>query len=513
MKQVYQTFLQLLLLTTCQGFNIMILHNFGTKSHLYQIFPMVEELLARGNHVTGAYYGSAGIEHENYTEIIIPNLYDKILSEFTTMLVKDGVGATSPRLIWWGINIWYGINDELAEKTFGNPEIKKMIEEKTKVDVVITMLPFGALLAHFFDCPIIQFSPTGPFFSQLEFVGNILNPSVQPYLFTTFIEPMSFKERLINHLLYKISSLGVEWFSKQGATVMSKHYNMQIPSAADVMREKTALLLTCSHPVTHGAWPYTPAVVEIGGIHLKPTKPLPKDLQMFLDDSPQGVVLVSFGTTLSPSAMPNSKKAIFIESFRELKIPVIWKWDSEIEDLPENVRVFDWLPQQDLLAHPNLKVFVTHGGLLSVTEALYHKTVIVGIPFVNDQKPNLRRAEKNGYAKMLDWNSLTQNDLTKAIKDSIEDKKMKSSLEKMHTLFTDQSQTPAYRAAWWVEHVCKNKGAPLLKSIGMEAPWYSYHHIDIFIFICMVLTASLVGSFLCCQLCLKFCFSRKIKSE
>ena len=114
---------------------------------------------------------------------------------------------------------------------------------------------------------------------------------------------------------------------------------------------------------------------------------------------------------------------------------------------------------------------------------------------------------------MLDWNSLTQNDLTKAIKDSIEDKKMKSSLEKMHTLFTDQRQTPAYRAAWWVEHVCKNKGAPLLKSIGMETPWYSYHHIDIFIFICMVLTACLVGSFLCCQLCLKFCFSRKIKSE
>ena len=107
----HQALIQLLLATSCSGFHVMILHNFGTKSHLYQIFPLVEELLERGNQVTGAYYGSAGIEHENYTEIIIPNLYDKILNEFTTMLVKEGVGPTSPRLIWWGINIWYGIND------------------------------------------------------------------------------------------------------------------------------------------------------------------------------------------------------------------------------------------------------------------------------------------------------------------------------------------------------------------------------------------------------------------
>ena len=159
-----------------------------------------------------------------------------------------------------------------------------MIVEKTKVDVVITMLPFGALLAHFFDCPIIEFSPTGPFFSQLEFVGNILNPSVQPYLFLPAIEPLNFKERIMNHLLYKISCLGVEWFSVIGSQVMSKHYNLEIPNAADVMRERTALLLTCTHPVTHGAWPYTQAVVQVGGIHLKPSKPLPDHLQQFLDN-------------------------------------------------------------------------------------------------------------------------------------------------------------------------------------------------------------------------------------
>ena len=53
--------------------------------------------------------------------------------------------------------------------------------------------------------------------------------------------------------------------------------------------------------------------------------------------------------------------------------------------------VSKWLPQNDLLAHPNLRVFVTHGGLLSLQEAIYHKTPLVGVPLVNDQKPNLVR--------------------------------------------------------------------------------------------------------------------------
>ena len=33
--------------------------------------------------------------------------------------------------------------------------------------------------------------------------------------------------------------------------------------------------------------------------------------------------------------------------------------------------------------------------------------MIVGIPFSNDQKPNLLRASRLGYAAMLDWDKLT----------------------------------------------------------------------------------------------------------
>ena len=61
------------------------------------------------------------------------------------------------------------------------------------------------------------------------------------------------------------------------------------------------------------------------------------------------------------------------------------KWDDVTDGLPENVLIKTSLPQNDMLAHPNLKVFVTHGGLLSTQEALFHKVPLVGMPISNDQ--------------------------------------------------------------------------------------------------------------------------------
>ena len=149
----------------------------------------------------------------------------------------------------------------------------------------------------------------------------------------------------------------------------------------------------------------------------------------------QGVVLVSFGSAVKPSQMTEERRAVFLEVFHLLgervgatppeRYTVIWKWDEEgVDGLPSNVVLSKWLPQQvpppllppqDVLAHPHLRVFVTHGGLLSLQEALFHKVPLVGIPLGNDQKPNLLRAEARGYAVLLDWSTLSTAALHRGI--------------------------------------------------------------------------------------------------
>ena len=211
--------------------------------------------------------------------------------------------------------------------------------------------------------------------------------------------------------------------------------------------------------------------------------------------------------------MPKEKINVFIETFIELKMSVIWKWDAEVPNLPKNVKISPWLPQQDILGHPNLKLFVTHGGLGSLVEAIYHKAVILGIPFSYDQRPNLLRATGHGYAKMMEWNSLTTEDLVMSIRDAIQNETMRSSIERIHNVYMDRDQKPVEKATWWVEHVCRHKGADSLKSVAEQIPWYQYHHMDIVIFLAMIFFCIIGGILICCKICCKTCMTRKIKSE
>lgn len=53
-------------------------------------------------------------------------------------------------------------------------------------------------------------------------------------------------------------------------------------------------------------------MINIGGAHVKPAKPLPKDLQTFLDEAKDGVVYFSLGTVVQSSALPKEKLQAFL---------------------------------------------------------------------------------------------------------------------------------------------------------------------------------------------------------
>lgn len=67
------------------------------------------------------------------------------------------------------------------------------------------------------------------------------------------------------------------------------------------------------------------------------------------------------------------------------------------------------------IAHPNLKLFITHGGLLSTTEAIYHGVPIIGIPFFGDQKMNIAKAVHKKFGLTVPFEDLTEQSLTDAV--------------------------------------------------------------------------------------------------
>lgn len=64
--------------------------------------------------------------------------------------------------------------------------------------------------------------------------------------------------------------------------------NYNGPTLLKVISERSQLVLSNSHSITHEPQPFLENVVHVGGLHIKQTKPLPQDLQIFMDSSPQG---------------------------------------------------------------------------------------------------------------------------------------------------------------------------------------------------------------------------------
>ena len=129
-----------------------------------------------------------------------------------------------------------------------------------------------------------------------------------------------------------------------------------------------------------------PKTILAGFMSCTPAKPLPEDLETFIQESEHGVIFVSFGSVLQASKMPEHKRKMMLNVFAGLKQKVIWKWEVPMPDAPENVLISSWLPQTSLLAHSNVVMFVTHGGAGSYQETICHRTPLVGVNISNNYR-------------------------------------------------------------------------------------------------------------------------------
>lgn len=68
----------------------------------------------------------------------------------------------------------------------------------------------------------------------------------------------------------------------------------------------------------------------------------------------------------------------------------------------------NWMPQNDILAHPNVILFISHGGLFGTSESLYHGVPFLLIPFFGDQFRNAHRVKLGGYGEFLSHTEITE---------------------------------------------------------------------------------------------------------
>lgn len=318
---------------------------------------------------------------------------------------------------------------DLTRAFFEHPSVQKLMASEEKFDLVIVQELFFEAhkgLANHFGASLMTFSTIGAGTWTNILIGNPGPPSYIPDTLLGFSSNMNFCERLYNSIFNLYTSLLINFQTLPNQKVIYDKYFPNAPDFYDTIYNSSILLLN-SHPTLHQPVPYVPNMVDIGGFHVKPPKALPKDLQNFLDEAKEGVVYFSMGSNLKSVQFPTEKRDAFLKTFAKLKEKVLWKWEDDVlPGQPENVKLSKWLPQQDILAHPNVKLFITHGGLLSTTETLYHGVPVLSIPVTGDQKLNAQYVASQGYGIMIPYQDVTEEVLTRKLQEILTDDKYNS---------------------------------------------------------------------------------------
>ncbi|XP_068127946.1 UDP-glucuronosyltransferase 3A1-like [Hyperolius riggenbachi] len=366
-------------------------------------------------------------------------------------------------------------------------------EEHYDIAILDAFNPCTYLVSEKLGLPFIAFFPG--IFANADCLGMPTPLSYVPLFQTQLTDQMDFFGRVKNLLMLFPSLIIRTILDSIFDEVIKEHFPAESRPNIPDLHLKAELWLYNIDFTLEFARPLLPHVQYLGGLLAKPAKPLSQDVEDFISESgDSGFIVVTLGSMFSSVPL--------VEFLKEMnsglaKIPqkVIWryqksKWPEEVEIAP-NVKIMDWLSQNDLLGHPKVRLLVTHGGINSLHEAVYHGVPVLGIPLFGDQYENLVRVEARGLGTFIPPDQLKAENFASMIQHVIEDKSYKTSAMKLRAMRRSQTLPPDQMLLRWVEHIIQSGGGGHLRPYSYHQAWYQQWLLDVILFISVCVTVTL----------------------
>ncbi|NXF90772.1 UD11 glucuronosyltransferase, partial [Eubucco bourcierii] len=393
-----------------------------------------------------------------------------------------------------------------------NEELMKYLQE-SKFDAIMTdpVLPCGPIIAEHLSLPSVYFMRGLPCTLDYQAAQCPSPFSYVPRTFMSSSDHMAFMDRVKNFLIGSSEHLLCHLFYLQHENLASEFLHREVTALE--LFSKASIWLMRYDFVFEYPRPIMPNMVYIGGINCEQKQPLSKEFEAIVNASGEhGIVVFSLGSMVSEIPM---KKAIEIaDALGTVPQTVLWRYTGQAPpNLPKNVKLVKWLPQNDLLAHPKTRAFITHGGSHGVYEGICNAVPMVLMPLFGDQMDNAKRVESREAGLTLNILEMTSNDISTALKAVINDKKYKENIKRLSELHLDRPIHPLDLAVHWVEFVMRHKGAPHLRPAAHDLNWIQYHSLDVIAFLLAVVLLSLFISLKCCLFCCRRCCFKKGRTK
>lgn len=297
-------------------------------------------------------------------------------------MAKDNFVDFSNMHSWNMILKYFETGVNMTTWAITSKNLQEFMKIKQHFDVVVVEVCIDeALLAfgNYYNAPVVAISAFGASKWTTDLVGTPNFPSYVPHTLNHYTDRMTFWERMYNSLTYWYEDfVHPFYFIPMQQEFMEKLFPdaKNWPSLEEIRRNVSLVLLN-THTTLGTPRPYAPNMIEVGGMQIqKNVEPLPPKIQTFLDDAKDGAIFVSLGSNVLITKLPKHQYDAIVDAFRPYpNVRVLIKSDENVilpSHKDSDVLVEPWYSQQSILAHKNIRLFVTHGGLLSTTGKINH---------------------------------------------------------------------------------------------------------------------------------------------
>uniref|UniRef100_A0A182WKX5 UDP-glycosyltransferases domain-containing protein n=1 Tax=Anopheles minimus TaxID=112268 RepID=A0A182WKX5_9DIPT len=471
----------------------------NTNIELVEIRPIVDRLAEVGHNITALSVNVDARAPKNVTYIHLENSYNTLYGNGT--LARNDILKRSNESPVAATMSFYRFGLLGCEGAISSKGLQRLLQYPPdfRFDLIVYDFTCGPCLLgllHKFHYPPLV-SVTGfvmPQFTE-RLVGGHKDTSYIPHFTQLTDDPMPFTQRLTNSLIHLFDALYRQYvFLPHMTRIAQQAFDFPLPDLT-ALEQKTLIMLTNSNPALDPPESMPPNVIPVGGLQIIDPQPLPPELDAFISNAPKGSVLFAMGTNFKSKMFTPARQAMFLEAFALFPdYHILWKFDDD--QLPRqasaNVMVRPWLPQNDILAHPHLKAFITHCGLMSTQEATYHAVPMIGIPIYVDQHLNLHRTVQAGGGVRLDLATLTTEGIVAALSKVLENDSYQLAIDKRSALFRDQPEKPLDRAIWWIEWALRHPREDRLRSRTVEMSKFVANGYDVAGFLCLLVGGLLI---------------------
>jgi MGT family glycosyltransferase len=385
------------------------------RGHLFPLTPVLDELAARGHHVTVRTLASQvpllrsrGLD----AAPISPDVEAVAMDDYRAGNVRAALAASTSTFC--------------TRAAFDAPDLRRAIDETQPDAVVVDINSWGAMaVAEAWGGPWAAFCPYPiP-------LGSVDAPPFGPGLPPARGTLGRLRDRLLRPVVLGTVTKAI---LPPVNEVRARAGLAPLREADEMFRRPPLLLYATAEPFEYPRRDWPPNVVMVGPLAWDP----PAEQPPWLADVAGPVVLV---TTSSEFQDDGRLVRTAFEALADEPVTVVATLPaSEVPELrvPSNARVERFLPHSAVL--DRAACAITHGGMGATQKALSHGVPVCAVPFGRDQHEVARRVEVAGAGTRLPARRLDAGRLRRAVRQAVD---MRAGAERVAAAFAGAGGAPA----------------------------------------------------------------------